>query len=56
MRNGHICEYRERKKPGLRAGYGRELEARLGEFVLWVKCVQLPIMDSDCNILVCSPL
>ncbi|KAH8198984.1 hypothetical protein TruAng_006861 [Truncatella angustata] len=23
------CEYRERKKPGLRAGYGRELEQRL---------------------------
>lgn len=30
MRNNQICEYRERKKPGLRAGYGRELEARLG--------------------------
>ena len=29
LRNGQICEYRERKKPGLRAGYGRELEARL---------------------------
>lgn len=28
-RNGHVCEYRERKKPGLRAGYGRELESRL---------------------------
>ncbi|CAJ2503074.1 Uu.00g104680.m01.CDS01 [Anthostomella pinea] len=24
-----LCEYRERKKPGLRAGYGRELEQRL---------------------------
>jgi len=31
-RNNQVCEYRERKKPGLRAGYGRELEARLGEF------------------------
>lgn len=30
-RNGQTCEYKERKKPGLRAGYGRELEARLGE-------------------------
>ncbi|KAG8624594.1 hypothetical protein KVT40_007661 [Elsinoe batatas] len=29
LRNGHICEYKERKKPGLRAGYGRELETRL---------------------------
>lgn len=29
VRNGQICEYKERKKPGLRAGYGRELEARL---------------------------
>ncbi|KAJ5558748.1 hypothetical protein N7461_002720 [Penicillium sp. DV-2018c] len=28
-RNGHLCEYRERKKPGLRAGYGKELEQRL---------------------------
>ena len=24
-----MCEYKERKKPGLRAGYGRELESRL---------------------------
>jgi len=29
LRNDHICEYKERKKPGLRAGYGRELEGRL---------------------------
>ncbi|KAK3674222.1 hypothetical protein LTR78_006069 [Recurvomyces mirabilis] len=29
LRNGQICEYKERKKPGLRAGYGRELESRL---------------------------
>ncbi|WPH03263.1 Hypothetical protein R9X50_00614000 [Acrodontium crateriforme] len=28
-RNGQLCEYKERKKPGLRAGYGRELESRL---------------------------
>src|ERR1700761_262324 len=28
-RNDHPCEYKERKKPGLRAGYGRELESRL---------------------------
>nr|POE79753.1 putative transcriptional regulatory protein c11d3.11c [Quercus suber] len=28
-RNDQSCEYKERKKPGLRAGYGRELEARL---------------------------
>ncbi|CAK7268536.1 hypothetical protein SEPCBS57363_003144 [Sporothrix epigloea] len=28
-RNNAACEYKERKKPGLRAGYGRELEARL---------------------------
>ncbi|KAK8092016.1 transcriptional regulatory protein [Apiospora hydei] len=28
-RNSVYCEYRERKKPGLRAGYGRELEQRL---------------------------
>ena len=30
-RNDNPCEYKERKKPGLRAGYGRELEARLDE-------------------------
>jgi hypothetical protein len=29
-RNGQVCEYKERKKPGLRAGYGKELEQRLG--------------------------
>ncbi|KAJ6782666.1 hypothetical protein PWT90_00219 [Aphanocladium album] len=28
-RNGATCEYKERKKPGLRAGYGKELEQRL---------------------------
>lgn len=28
-RNGASCEYKERKKPGLRAGYGKELEQRL---------------------------
>lgn len=28
-RNGAVCEYKERRKPGLRAGYGRELERRL---------------------------
>jgi hypothetical protein len=30
-RNGQLCEYKERKKPGLRAGYGKELEQRLGK-------------------------
>ncbi|KAK0345502.1 hypothetical protein LTR91_024275 [Friedmanniomyces endolithicus] len=29
LRNEQICDYKERKKPGLRAGYGRELESRL---------------------------
>ncbi|KAJ5291881.1 hypothetical protein N7478_001132 [Penicillium angulare] len=29
VRNGQLCEYKERKKPGLRAGYGKELEQRL---------------------------
>ncbi|KAE8351602.1 fungal-specific transcription factor domain-containing protein [Aspergillus coremiiformis] len=28
-RNAQLCEYKERKKPGLRAGYGKELEQRL---------------------------
>lgn len=31
-RNGQLCEYKERKKPGLRAGYGKELEQRLGMY------------------------
>lgn len=30
-KNQHPCEYKERKKPGLRAGYGRELEGRLDQ-------------------------
>ena len=30
VKNNKLCEYKERKKPGLRAGYGRELESRLG--------------------------
>ena len=29
-RNGRVCEYKERKKPGLRANYGRELESKIG--------------------------
>jgi hypothetical protein len=31
LKNGQLCEYKERKKPGLRAGYGRELESKLSE-------------------------
>ena len=31
LKNGQQCDYRERKKPGLRAGYGRELESKLSE-------------------------
>ena len=31
LKNSQTCEYKERKKPGLRAGYGRELEAKLAE-------------------------
>lgn len=31
LKNHSQCVYLPRKKPGLRAGYGRELEARLGE-------------------------
>ncbi|KAF2397474.1 hypothetical protein EJ06DRAFT_550986 [Trichodelitschia bisporula] len=30
-KKSQTCEYKERKKPGLRAGYGRELEGRLAE-------------------------
>ncbi|CBX97926.1 similar to C6 transcription factor [Plenodomus lingam JN3] len=30
VKNNSACVYLPRKKPGLRAGYGRELEARLG--------------------------
>ena len=28
-RNDRVCEYKERQKPGFRAGYGRELEAKI---------------------------
>ncbi|PNY25779.1 transcriptional regulatory protein [Tolypocladium capitatum] len=28
-RNGAICEYKERKRPGLRAGFGKELQERM---------------------------
>ena len=31
MKNSQVCEYRERKKPGLRAGYGKELESKMAE-------------------------
>jgi Fungal Zn(2)-Cys(6) binuclear cluster domain len=31
LKNAQVCEYKERKKPGLRAGYGRELESKLSE-------------------------
>lgn len=31
LKNHSQCTYLPRKKPGLRAGYGRELEARLGK-------------------------
>jgi hypothetical protein len=40
-RNGQLCEYKERKKPGLRAGYGRELERRLG--INYGTCLPSPI-------------
>ncbi|KJZ72462.1 hypothetical protein HIM_08131 [Hirsutella minnesotensis 3608] len=28
-RNGVVCEYKERKRPGLRAGFGKELQERM---------------------------
>ncbi|KAM4065960.1 fungal specific transcription factor [Hirsutella rhossiliensis] len=28
-RNGAVCEYKERKRPGLRAGFGKELQDRM---------------------------
>ncbi|KAF1946801.1 hypothetical protein EJ02DRAFT_335404 [Clathrospora elynae] len=34
LKNHSACVYLPRKKPGLRAGYGRELESRLGELSL----------------------
>ena len=48
LRNSQVCEYRERKKPGLRAGYGRELEARLGKScpLAMSRCVQLLLLSS----------
>jgi hypothetical protein len=40
LKNHSVCTYLPRKKPGLRAGYGRELEARLGE---WFSCFVWPL-------------
>ncbi|KIW18354.1 hypothetical protein PV08_02642 [Exophiala spinifera] len=52
-RNDHPCEYKERKKPGLRAGYGRELEGRLDrlEYLLHEQGRQLAAhLAEACNI------
>lgn len=46
-RNNQPCEYKERKKPGLRAGYGRELEARLGKQRRGAERCWLPRTESD---------
>ncbi|KAH7559768.1 hypothetical protein BM1_03402 [Bipolaris maydis] len=35
LKNHSACVYLPRKKPGLRAGYGRELESRLAEVSPW---------------------
>ncbi|KAF1810714.1 hypothetical protein P152DRAFT_401079 [Eremomyces bilateralis CBS 781.70] len=43
VRNGHVCEYKPRKKPGLRAGYGRELESRLDRLEELVRIQQTTI-------------
>ncbi len=49
-RNGQLCEYKERKKPGLRAGYGRELERRLG--IDYRTCSSSPIsLLNKCHII-----
>lgn len=48
VRNSQVCEYKERKKPGLRAGYGRELEARLGMPMMWCEwCLAQRVVLSD---------
>lgn len=44
-RNGQLCEYKERKKPGLRAGYGKELEQRLGKSTV---CIYLLVQLLFC--------
>ncbi|KAK5085268.1 hypothetical protein LTR05_004549 [Lithohypha guttulata] len=52
-KNQHPCEYRERKKPGLRAGYGRELEGRLDrlESIIYEQGRQLAAhLQQSCNL------
>ncbi|KAF2664120.1 hypothetical protein BT63DRAFT_101477 [Microthyrium microscopicum] len=46
-KNGHVCEYKERKKPGLRAGYGRELEAKLAEQAVLLKQMRATIQRHE---------
>ncbi|KAK5955861.1 hypothetical protein OHC33_003502 [Knufia fluminis] len=48
----HSCEYKERKKPGLRAGYGRELEGRLDrlESIIYDQGRQLAAHLQACNL------
>lgn len=51
IKNNSSCIYLPRKKPGLRAGYGRELEARLGEYCfLFPPCItQIRMRQPHCG-------
>jgi hypothetical protein len=44
-RNERVCEYKERKKPGLRAGYGRELEGRIDRLEALIHAQGLRLED-----------
>ncbi|KAG6024335.1 hypothetical protein E4U40_003328 [Claviceps sp. LM458 group G5] len=37
-RNGAVCEYKERRRPGLRAGFGKELQERMDRLEATLQC------------------
>ena len=38
-RNGRICEYKRKRKPGLRAGYGHELETKINRLETFIQAL-----------------
>jgi hypothetical protein len=49
LKNNQACTYLPRKKPGLRAGYGRELEARLDKLETLIHQQQIQISHLSNN-------
>ena len=38
-RHGRVCEYKQKRKPGLRAGYGRELETKINRLETFIQAL-----------------